>query len=744
MRIILATDPPWGQTANAKQMVELAHRLQDDLHTVYWMPTWGFSDGGSVTWEGIEILPGDDSHGNDIIKHHVAALAAHLVITRGWGSQFPEYGGSDFAWWAWHPDAVTRKILRKTSRILAVSGAEADALENISGVFPFVIPRGVSSTFHQSELAVTPDMAFRQNHGIPEDAFLMSAIGPQGPHWKRMLDAFKLFREKREDAVLYLHTDMERPLDLLAYGAEIGLPPNAVSIPHGYQLHRGYTDAEIAAMYQASQVHLVPGMAVQPILEAMACGTPVITTDRPDAREVMLLDGLGALVPPVTIHETEPLLDIVGWADEMENAHMMDETEMGRHSACCQMAVMGHTWKSVYEQCWRPALQVFEAEEEDRKEKVPLKGAQPDEKRTSAFLEDLGFDEEFGFEVVRKTNMGGNSQDEREKNQHVLSWGKHPNVIEILRQGEDDFGRYFFDTEKFVCLKDISEFTPEQAEWILFDIRAGLAFMHANGAAHCDINPRNILLADTHKEGDSWITGTNARAVIFDFDFMQTGLSRAVASLCDYDPLHPEAMPYAVPVMASGIATRGFHRVVTHVLNLPFEKSHATSKADMPYQQIDGIGERDCDERWALLQPDVKGKRVLDIGCNLGYFSDRSMREGAESVFALDRDEYIVKSAKLLHPETLDGNCVQMDLDDQLPKGEFDVAFCLSVWQHTRAGKRPLLDLLKTIPTVYWEDVNFTKGDLERMGFEVERLAQSERQRNLFKLTSKVLEAAHA
>ena len=170
-------------------------------------------------------------------------------------------------------------------------------------------------------------------------------------------------------------------------------------------------------------------------------------------------------------------------------------------------------------------------------------------------------------------------------------------------------------------------------------------------------------------------------------------------------------------------------------------ESHATSNPDMPYQQIDGVGERDCAHRWSILRPEVKGKRVLDIGCNLGYFSDRSMKEGARSVFALDRDEFIVQSARTLHPDTLDGNCVQMDLDEALPQGEYDVAFCLSVWQHTRAGKRPLLDLLKTIPVVYWEDANLTKPDLEQMGFGVERLARSERGRNLFKLTSDVLEA---
>lgn len=738
MRIVLVTDPPWAQTANARQMAELAHRLQDDLHTVYWMPTWGFSDGGRIDWETIEMLPGDDHFGNDIIKHHVHMTAANLVITRGWAEQFTEFGGSDFAWWAWHPGPIVRKVLRKSNRILAVSQDECDELETVSGVVPFLVPRGVSQVFTQRLKDPTAVATFRRNHDVPEDVFLLSAIGPQDPHWKRMLDAFKLFHERHENTLLYLHTDVMRPLDLLLYCKAIGLSRDTLRVPHGYDFHRGYYDATIAAMYHATDVHLVPGMATQPIIEAMACGTPVLTTDRPEAREIMSVDDLGALVPPVTTHERQPLLDVEAWVTELENAYKMTDSERTNHGACCQMIVREHHWDKVYEGCWRPMLAVFEKEEKERLDRTPLEGAQPDGKRATAFLEDLGFVESCGCEVVRKTDIGGNTQDERAKNTEVRSWGQHPNVIHILREGEDQFGHYYFDTPKLAPLKDIFEFTKEQGDKILADIRAGLAFMHEHGAAHCDINPRNILLTDTHKVDDKWVMGPDMQAVIFDFDYIQTGLDSQIAWLCDYDPLHILAMPYAVPVMASGIATRGFHRVVTHIRNLDFEHSWATSHADMPYQQIEGVGERDCDHRWAILQPDVKGKRVLDLGCNLGYFAGRALREGAASVLAIDRDGAIVEAAKKLHP-ALDGNCVQMDLDKTLPGGEYDTCFCLSIWQHMRDGKRPLLEMLKRIPVTYWEDANLTQPDLEHLGFNVERLARSERGRNLFKLEPKEL-----
>ncbi len=737
MRIILVTDPPWSQTANAAQMAQLAHRLQDDLHTVLWMPTWGFSAGGRIDWEGIEILPGDDHSGNEIIKHHANSNAAQLVITRGWAGAFPEFGGSDFAWWAWHPGAIERKILRKASRILAVSQDESDKLEQISGVIPFLVPRCASKTYTEKPADPTAVETFRYNHGIAEDTFLFSVIGAQNPHWKRMLDAFKLFHDRHENTALYLHTDMLRPLDLLGYCKEIGLSQEALRLPHGYDFHRGYYGATIAAMYRASDVHLVPGMATQPIIESLACGTPVLATDRPEAKEIMSVNGLGALVPPGTIHEREPLLDIDGWVEEMENAYDMEPSQRAAHRACCQMLMRDYTWDKSYEDYWKPSLITFEAEERDRVSKVPLEGAQPDATRSTAFVEDLGFVEEFGCEVVRKSDIGGNSQDERGKNAIVRSWGEHPNIIRFLREGEDEFGRYYFDTPQLAPLKDIFGFTTEQGDKILEGIQRGLAFMHERGTAHCDINPRNILLTDTKKVDGKWVMGPDMESVVFDFDYIQTDLDPNIAWLCDYDPLHFSALQYAVPVMASGIATRGYHRVVTHIRNLDFDHSYATSHPDMPYQKLDGVGERDCDQRWAILKPDVKGKRVLDLGCNLGYFASRALREGAASVLAVDRDVAVVEAAKKVHPE-LDGNCVAMDLDKELPEGEYDMAFCLSIWQHLRPGKRPLMDFLKGIPVVLWEDANFTKADLENQGFTVERLARSERGRNLFRLTSKV------
>ncbi len=91
--------------------------------------------------------------------------------------------------------------------------------------------------------------------------------------------------------------------------------------------------------------------------------------------------------------------------------------------------------------------EAFEDEETSREATVPLKDRRPN-KRDSKFIENLGFVGEFGCEVIRKTDIGGSTQDEQGRNEKVMAWGLHPNIISILRDGTDNVGNYFFDTPK--------------------------------------------------------------------------------------------------------------------------------------------------------------------------------------------------------------------------------------------------------------------------------------------------------
>jgi SAM-dependent methyltransferase len=533
-----------------------------------------------------------------------------------------------------------------------------------------------------------------------------------------VIHAFAEFHKRHDDSKLFVYADWQGPPDLADAGLEAKMPAEAMRFPDAYNWHTGYPDDVMAAMYAASAVHIVPSMQKIPILEAYASGCPVIAQDIPDTAEIMSVRGLGARVKPATWHEGLPLLDIDAVVEELENAYAMSEEAMGKHREICAMAARPHTWQHLYHQYWGPLLKDWETEIAARESRVklPVEGIK-ESPVDSKFLEDLG-------DKVRKYETGGSSVDEEKMNALIKNLGPHPNIIPILEEGQDEFGRYYFDTPKLIPLSSITSFSDEEGDRILGELRAGLGFLHENGIAHRDINPNNVGL---DKDGT---------LKIFDFDWIMSGIPKDMAVLMDYEPLDSRVFDYAVPIMRGGAATRGFHRVLTHVKNMPFHVNQSTSKPDMPYQKIEGVGERNCDTRWAQFSPDVKGKRVLDLGTNLGYFAARALQEGAESVTALDHDKAILASAKMLHPE-LNGNCVQMDLDNELPEGEWDVAFCLSVWQHLSGGKGPMLEFLKTIPLVYWEDVNFSKSELERRGFKVERVGYSDLGRNMFKLEPK-------
>jgi SAM-dependent methyltransferase len=75
------------------------------------------------------------------------------------------------------------------------------------------------------------------------------------------------------------------------------------------------------------------------------------------------------------------------------------------------------------------------------------------------------------------------------------------------------------------------------------------------------------------------------------------------------------------------------------------------------------------------LLPDLRGKRVVDLGCGFGWFSRWAMNEGAGSVLGLDLSENMLERARA---ETADPavRYVRADLESlDLPSDAFDLAY---------------------------------------------------------------------
>ena len=92
------------------------------------------------------------------------------------------------------------------------------------------------------------------------------------------------------------------------------------------------------------------------------------------------------------------------------------------------------------------------------------------------------------------------------------------------------------------------------------------------------------------------------------------------------------------------------------------------------------------------LPADLRGKTVLDIGCNAGFFAMEMKRRGADRVLAIDFDEAYLNQARFAaEVEGLDIEFRQMSVYDVAAIGEtFDIVFFIGVFYHLR---HPLLAL---------------------------------------------------
>ncbi len=94
-------------------------------------------------------------------------------------------------------------------------------------------------------------------------------------------------------------------------------------------------------------------------------------------------------------------------------------------------------------------------------------------------------------------------------------------------------------------------------------------------------------------------------------------------------------------------------------------------------------------KRLAIPLPVLKGKRVLDVGCDYGYWSKLASDAGAVQVVGVDRGRY-VRGAGYVDLVAQNNaqqwpRCefVQANLGEEWPGlGEFDVIFCFSLYHH--------------------------------------------------------------
>jgi len=119
------------------------------------------------------------------------------------------------------------------------------------------------------------------------------------------------------------------------------------------------------------------------------------------------------------------------------------------------------------------------------------------------------------------------------------------------------------------------------------------------------------------------------------------------------------------------------------------------------YQDFDGTGASKSKEKLAALRLErlprkdrkaipLKGKTVLDLGCNEGFFCAEAVRQGATRVVGIDANAELIGSARARCSEATFIRSSWWDI----PKERFDVIFFLSAIHYEKEQKRFLNKLL--------------------------------------------------
>jgi len=381
MKILWHSVAPWVPTGYGQQTGIMTPRIKALGHDVALSVYYGLQ-GAQLDWKGMPCYPGyAANYGADVLVPHAMswfgvdgarsvaeAVSGGVIITLGdvWTFEVPVLNQMCVASWVpvdhLQVPAMTRGWFRVSGAVpIGMSRFGWQALTD-AGYEPLYVPHGIdTSIFCPGDQAEARDKT-----GLPADAFVIGMvannIGKDGNRkaFAEQIRAFGLLRATHTDVMLALHTDVDNPvgMDLRSFLAS-ELPEGSYSFTRPYQYRKGMSPETIADIHRSADVltncSYGEGFGI-PIVEAQACGRPVVVTN---ATAMPELCGAGWTVPyELDWHESQ-----VGWIAKPLISGIYDAYEQAYDKARdpgmrAQAVAFARDYDAdtVVERWWRPAL----------------------------------------------------------------------------------------------------------------------------------------------------------------------------------------------------------------------------------------------------------------------------------------------------------------------------------------------------------------------------------------------------
>ncbi len=379
MRIMISSNPPFAGSGYGGQTAMLAKNLPSLGHEVVVAAMNGL-EGMPLDWNGTLVLPtGMTAYSNDIRGSHARRVFGDgpglvLVLYDVWAIDPAPL--REFATAAWAPIA-SHPLPPSDLNFFQVSGAQPIAMSRYgerelteAGLQPLYVPHAVDTQVFKPMSADERALA-REQLQVPADAFVIAIVAankdktPPRKGWGEQFQAFAQFRKRHKDAVLLVHSLLQTTggLNLMKLVYDLGIQDSVQFTDQYAQVSGLYGPEEVAAVMGCADVlsncSWGEGFGL-PVLEAQACGTPVVVTDGSAGTE---LCGSGWLVetqpywhPWAESWWHAPIIKSISraWEKAYKNAREPRVREKAREFA------LGYDVDTVLTQYWKPALEMLE------------------------------------------------------------------------------------------------------------------------------------------------------------------------------------------------------------------------------------------------------------------------------------------------------------------------------------------------------------------------------------------------